>query len=100
MGKLTMAQRIMYWLEANPDMRGRKEKVVSSIWWNELPENLKTDEVQVVLEMIADKKLSSAETIMRSHRKVLESRDAWRSNAKFKPEPKQTVDDVIKGLGK
>ena len=95
-----MEERIRYWLEANPEMRGHKEAVVSSIWWNELPDRLKTTEVQEVLEMINRKELSSAETIMRSMRKVLETRDAWRKTAKYEPPKKKDLGDVLNDLAK
>ncbi len=95
-----MEERVREKLNNNPEMRGRKEMLIASIWWDELPKEHNTKEVHKVLTLIADKELSSAETIMRSMRKVLESREAWKSVSKFKKEPKRTIEDVISALGK
>ena len=95
-----MEDRVRAKLEHNPPMRGRKEMLVASIWWDELPKKYQTKKVHDVLAMITDKELSSAETIMRSMRKVLESRDAWRNTSRYKVPPRKNLSDVLDDLAK
>ena len=76
---MTMIDRVTGLMSRYPKYRGDKYPLISHVWWEELPERLKTPEVRDVLQMVAGggKTLSASETISRSYRKVLELHPEW-----------------------
>lgn len=85
--------KIIYLLENHPHLRSNDKKLLANIWYNEAPEDISTKEF---LKLLADGKLTNAESIRRCRQKVQEQNPHLRGdNYKARQEEKEIVRSKI-----
>lgn len=100
-----MLDRVTSLVKKYPEYGSNKYRIISHILWEELPENLRTDDVKSVLKLIAQNKLPAVESISRAWRLALEinpdlrSEDHEKTRRRQEEEMKEQL-RAIKGLEK
>ena len=102
---ISMLDRVTALIKKYPEYGGNKYRVIAHILYNDLPVNLRTDDVKKVLKLLSTGELPAMETISRAWRLALEINPDFRTEDHEKARRKQEGEmkenlRMLKGLEK
>jgi hypothetical protein len=67
-----LEKKVENWLRSDDRTRDNDRLLISFIWWNELPNDLRTDDVKRLLRLFSGGLLSNPESIRRCRQRIQE----------------------------